>query len=305
MRFARFLPAGAVLAAACHSATPAPASSPDAVVTYSHVDTTAVFVDARAPLAMFNLEVPLPADSGVCVRRRVPTGVGEEISVHYPDVRHSVAVATVNVDTAGHIFRYTETRGELNLAFDRRLTRQEFDSALTAARRRTRSSSIYLDYPLGQAMLSNDGGGKLNVSTIAPLSAVANEPRFGAPDARAHAIVARCGASPLFQRGVVDSPQTPTGSMPYFEFQVDKQATYAGGTSVSPHPTNGGPTAGALVQFVVDSTGTVRPGTFKVLRMKDQTLVDDARKVMAQWKYTPAEVGGRKVSQLVQVGIER
>lgn len=97
----------------------------------------------------------------------------------------------------------------------------------------------------------------------------------------------------------------PAGSMLYFEFQVDKQAAYASGASMSPHPASGSASAGTLVQFVVDSTGTVRPGTFKVLRMKDAALVDDARKVLAQWKFTLAEVGGRKVSQLVQVEIER
>lgn len=94
-----------------------------------------------------------------------------------------------------------------------------------------------------------------------------------------------------------------SSSTPYFEFQVDKQAEYVAGTTVSPHPSRTG--AGALVQFVVDSSGTVRPETFKVLRMNDRALVADARKVLTSWKFSPAEVGGRRVSQLVQTEITR
>ena len=296
----------ALAAASCRSATPAasPATqSTDAVIAYSKVDTTRVPIDVRTQLAAFNLEVPLPTDTGVCVRRPVPMGIGELVSLYYPGVRNAVAVAAVNVDSAGHIIRYSERRGEVNFKFSRPLRGQELDSAITAARQRTRSSSIYLDYDLGHATLANEGGGRRNQSVLAPLTAVANDPRFGAPDARAHAIVARCGAVPMEVRGVAPTVSVPTGARPYFEFQVDRQAEYTSGTSVSPHPSRTG--SGALVQFVVDSSGAVRPETFKVLRMNDESLVADARKVLAQWRFTPAEVGGRKVSQLVQTEIER
>lgn len=332
MRFARCLLFGAVFAAAsCRSATPASspssahASSPSgAVFAVSHADTSVAVIDGSPQLAAFNLEVPLPTDTGVCVRRPVPLGIGELVSVYYPGVRNAAAVASVNVDTAGHIIRYSERRGEVSLDAGRRLTRQELDSAITATRLRTRSSTIYLDYGLGHALLTNEGGGRKTESIMARLTAVANDPRFGAPDARARAIVARCGTVPLTPlRGAASSPVSderkvlmrsradtntvyranPSESRPYFEFQVDKQAKYVGDSSVSPHPSRTG--SGALVQFTVDSTGMVQPQSFKVLRMNDSALVADARMVLARWRFTPAEVGGRKVSQLVQTEIVR
>jgi len=84
--------------------------------------------------------------------------------------------------------------------------------------------------------------------------------------------------------------------------QIEKPAVYVGAPGVSPHPASTGET---VVQFVVDSTGIVQPSTFKVVRVRDVTLVEDAKRVLRRWHYTPAEIGGRKVSQLVQTAIER
>jgi hypothetical protein len=84
--------------------------------------------------------------------------------------------------------------------------------------------------------------------------------------------------------------------------QMEKPAVYVGAAGVSPHPATTGET---IVQFVVDSTGAVRPSTFKVVRVRDVTLVEDAKRVLRRWHYTPAEIGGRKVSQLVETAIER
>jgi hypothetical protein len=42
-----------------------------------------------------------------------------------------------------------------------------------------------------------------------------------------------------------------------------------------------------------------------VLRATDMGLIEEAKRVLTQWRYLPAEVDGRKVSQLVQTAIER
>lgn len=84
--------------------------------------------------------------------------------------------------------------------------------------------------------------------------------------------------------------------------QGEKQAVYVGDTAVSPHPASSGST---VVQFVVDSTGRVRASTFKVVRVTDLALVDDAKRVLRRWRYMPAEIDGRKVSQLVETAIVR
>jgi len=84
--------------------------------------------------------------------------------------------------------------------------------------------------------------------------------------------------------------------------QVQKPAVYVGDPSVSPHPAATGET---VVQFVVDSTGVIRPSTLKVIHVNDVRLVEDAKRVLGKWRYIPAEVDGRKVSQLVETAIVR
>ena len=257
------------------------------VRTTTATETRVVPVANRTRLADFSLDVPLPSDSGVCVRRPVPAGVGEMVSVYYPEQPHASAVTTVTVDTTGRIVRVSDRRGRVSFRGVPGGTPAQFDSAFAEARRSTRSSSVTLDLVIGQAILSNDGGGRPDQSVMALASSVANDPRFDRPLARAYAIVARC-------RG----QQVPPSS----GLQVQKPAVYRGGSTVSPHPAAEGAT---VVQFVVDSSGAVRPETLKVLRMEDSAIVEDAKRVLTQWRYLPAEIGGRKVSQLVQTAIVR
>jgi hypothetical protein len=220
----------------------------------------------------------------------VPVGVGRTIGVYYPDQRQAVASAVVTLDSAGRIVHFSDRRGQVNLQGLRGASQAQFDSAYAAGQRATRSSTLYLDYVLGQAMLGNEGGGQPEQHWMLPLSFVVNNPRFGRPGVRARQIVSRCSSpgSPV--------PQTA------FEFQVQKPASYVGGTSVSPHPVASGNT---VVQFVVDSSGMIRPSTFKVLKAEDSEIIEDARRMLGQWRYLAAEIDGRKVAQLVQTAIAR
>jgi hypothetical protein len=182
---------------------------------------------------------------------------------------------------------FSERRGRVLVRGVPGGTRAQFDSAQAEARRTTRSSTIVLDFPTGTALLANDGGGRPDESIAALISDVASNPRFDRPLRRALMLAARC-------RGDRDYG--------VFEFRVEKPAVYVGGTSVSPHPSGTGAT---VVQFVVDTTGAIRPGTFKVLRAEDDAIVAEARRVLAQWRYLPAEIDGHKVPGLVQTAIAR
>ena len=272
-----------VVGAGCR---PAPVTQ-SAPVTRTRSESRRVEIASTTQLGNFELDVPLPGDSGVCVRRAVPAGVGELVGVYYPDQPHAVAVTMITLDTAGHIVRVSDRRGRVSFRGVPGGTPAQFDSALAESRRTTRSSGISLDLVTGQAVLSNDGGGRPDRNIMVRVSAVANDPRFDRPLARAYAIVARC-------RG----QQVPPSS----GLQVQKPAVYRGGSTVSPHPAAEGAT---VVQFVVDSSGAVRPETLKVLRMEDSAIVEDVKRVLTQWRYLPAEIGGRKVSQLVQTAIVR
>jgi periplasmic protein TonB len=101
-------------------------------------------------------------------------------------------------------------------------------------------------------------------------------------------------------KGVVGAPAT---DQTYFEFQVEKQ--------VAPAPGNPGPRypdmlrsanveGEVLVQFVVDTTGKVEMGTFKVLKSSHDLFTNSVRQALSGMRFYAAEIGGRKVKQLVQ-----
>lgn len=95
----------------------------------------------------------------------------------------------------------------------------------------------------------------------------------------------------------------PVGDQTYFEFQVEKQ--------VAPAPGNPGPRypdmlrsanveGEVLVQFVVDTTGRVENGSVKILKSSHDLFTNSVRSALNSMKFYPAEIGGRKVKQLVQ-----
>jgi TonB family protein len=93
-----------------------------------------------------------------------------------------------------------------------------------------------------------------------------------------------------------------TGKEPYFDFQVESPAKVRSGQGPQ-YPKelrDAGIEGQVLVQFVVDSTGSVDMRTFKVLKSNHQLFTDATRTALAAMQFAPATVGGRKVSQLLQ-----
>ena len=89
----------------------------------------------------------------------------------------------------------------------------------------------------------------------------------------------------------------------FFEFQVEKQVAPLPGNPAPRYPDEArkrGLEGEALVQFVVDTTGSAELWTFKVLRATDPMFVTAVRTALATMKFYPAEIRGRKVPQLVQ-----
>ncbi len=109
-------------------------------------------------------------------------------------------------------------------------------------------------------------------------------------------------------KGVVGgTPQPIKDDQPYFEFQVEKQ--------VAPHSGNPGPRypdmlrsanveGEVLAQFVVDTTGRADMSTFKVLKSSLDLFTNAVRATLPNMRFYPAEIGGRKVKQLVQMPIQ-
>ena len=56
-----------------------------------------------------------------------------------------------------------------------------------------------------------------------------------------------------------------------------------------------------LAQFVVDTTGRYEAGSFKVLKSSHDLFTNAVKAALQNMNFYPAEVGGRKVKQLVQM----
>ena len=90
---------------------------------------------------------------------------------------------------------------------------------------------------------------------------------------------------------------------PLFEFEVDKPVMPARGSSTVRYPEdlrNRGVSGCALVQFVVDTMGRADTATYHVLKASHTEFAQAVRNALPRFRFTPAEVRGHKVRQLVQ-----
>ncbi len=105
-------------------------------------------------------------------------------------------------------------------------------------------------------------------------------------------------------KGVVGGvAQAINSDQPLFEFQVEKPVMQAPGSAQPRYPDilkSAGVEGEVLAQFVVDTTGRAEAGSFKVLKTSHELFASAVKNALPNMKFLPAEVGGRKVRQLVQ-----
>jgi protein TonB len=95
----------------------------------------------------------------------------------------------------------------------------------------------------------------------------------------------------------------PQGDQPYFDFQVEKPVVMAPGAQGPAYPDmlrSAGIEGTVLAQFVVDTTGRADMATFKALKSDNDLFTTSVKNALQRMRFLPAEVGGRKVKQLVQ-----
>jgi protein TonB len=106
-------------------------------------------------------------------------------------------------------------------------------------------------------------------------------------------------------KGVVGgTPQPVNDNQTYFEFQVEKQVSVAPGNPPPRYPDmlrSSNVEGEVLAQFVVDTAGKADMKEFKVLKSTHDMFTAAVKAVLPNMKFYPAEVGGRKVKQLVQM----
>ena len=95
----------------------------------------------------------------------------------------------------------------------------------------------------------------------------------------------------------------PVGDQTYFEFQVEKPVVQAPGSSGPRYPDilrSAGVEGEVLAQFVVDTTGRAERNSLKILKSSHELFAQSVQNALPNMKFIPAEVGGKKVKQLVQ-----
>jgi TonB family protein len=105
-------------------------------------------------------------------------------------------------------------------------------------------------------------------------------------------------------RAEVGMTTAQTVAPAYFEFQVEKPVAPLAGMPSPKYPPalrSAGVEGQVLVQFVVDTAGEPELSTFKVLRSSHDLFTSAVRDLLPTLRFQPAELGGRKVRQLVQM----
>ena len=101
----------------------------------------------------------------------------------------------------------------------------------------------------------------------------------------------------------------PPSPRPFFEFQVERPATFIPDSTVSPYPApqlpRTPPRQATLVSFVVDSLGRPDTSSYKVIREVEPGVAQEGRAVLTRWRFRPAQIRGCVVSQLVQTLLAR
>ena len=88
----------------------------------------------------------------------------------------------------------------------------------------------------------------------------------------------------------VEKPALPRTGNPFPKYPSLLESSHVEGT--------------VLAQFVVDTLGRADMSTFKILDSSNDLFSASLRSALAQWRFYPAEAGGHKVKQIVQLPLK-
>ena len=95
-----------------------------------------------------------------------------------------------------------------------------------------------------------------------------------------------------------------SGGEPFRAEQVEKQVGVVAGSAPPRYPEvlrSSGVEGKVIAQFVVDEQGRVEEGSLRFLRSDNRLFEDAVRVTLVRMRFIPAEIGGVKVRQLVQM----
>jgi protein TonB len=103
------------------------------------------------------------------------------------------------------------------------------------------------------------------------------------------------------EKGIVGA--APVENQTYFEYQVEKPVMAVPGSPTPRYPDilkSAGVEGEVVVAFVVDTTGRADVSSLKILKSTHELFSAAVRTALPSMRFLPAEVGGKKVKQLVQ-----
>lgn len=95
----------------------------------------------------------------------------------------------------------------------------------------------------------------------------------------------------------------PVTNQTYFEFQVEKPAEMLQDSPKPKYPSvleSSGIAGEVQAQFVVRSDGKADMDSFKVLKTSNELFSQAVKNVLPRMRFSPAQIGGKPVNQLVQ-----
>jgi periplasmic protein TonB len=104
-------------------------------------------------------------------------------------------------------------------------------------------------------------------------------------------------------KGVVGGTGPVSNTETYFSYQVEKQVSTRDDSPKPAYPStleSAGIEGEVDVQFVVDTTGRVQPGSIKIQKATNDLFKASVLSTLPKMRFNPAEVGGKKVKQLVE-----
>lgn len=107
-------------------------------------------------------------------------------------------------------------------------------------------------------------------------------------------------ASPIVQ----PDGETGAGASPFSASQVEKQVTVVPGAAPPRYPEllrSSGVQGQVIVLFVVDEHGRSEEESIRFVRSDNRLFEEAVRVALRRMRFVPAEVGGRRVRQLVQM----
>jgi periplasmic protein TonB len=103
--------------------------------------------------------------------------------------------------------------------------------------------------------------------------------------------------------GVVGGTGPVVTDQTYFEFQVERPASMLDDSPKPKYPAvleSSGIPGEVQAQFVVTSSGKADMASFKVLKSTNELFAQAVKNVLPRMRFSPAQIGGKAVNQLVQ-----